>query len=53
MNDKIFEKVNTKFEITIQCCTTVPNFSQSGELQFLQANLPKNILGWSIRTNET
>ena len=41
MNDKNFEKVKIKFEITIQECTLVPSLSQFGKLQFLRLNLPK------------
>ena len=51
MSDKIFEKINIKIEISIKKSTSVANFSQFEELQILGPNLPKNILGWSIRTN--
>ena len=41
MNDKNFEKIKMEFEISIQECTPVSNFSQFGELKFLRLNLPK------------
>ena len=41
MNDKNFEKLNIDFKIRIQQCTPVPNFNQSGELQFLGPDLLK------------
>ena len=41
VNDKIFGKINIKIEIRIWQYTPAPNFSQSGELQFLRPNLPK------------
>ena len=50
---KIFGKTNIKFEVRIKQYTPAPNFSKSGELQFLRPNLPKKTLGWSIRTNST
>ena len=40
---KILEK-NIKFELRIQRCTPVPNFSQFREFQFLRPNLPKKDL---------
>ena len=53
VSDKNFGKINIKFEMRIQQCTPVPNFSQLGELQFLRPDLPKKTLGWKIRTNST
>ena len=41
MNDKTFEKIKIKTEISIQQSTPVPNFSQFEELQILGPNLPK------------
>ena len=41
MNDKNFEKINIKIEISISLSTSVPNFSQFEELQILGPNLPK------------
>ena len=41
MNDKNFEKINIKIEISIQQSTSALNFSQFEELQILEPNLPK------------
>ena len=41
VNVKNFGKINIKFEMRIQQCTPVPNFSQFRELQFLKPNLSK------------
>ena len=41
MNDKNFEKINIKIEISISLSTSVPNFSQFEELQILGPNLPQ------------
>ena len=41
VNDKIFEKLNIKIVISIQQCTSLSNFSQSGNLQFLGPDLPR------------
>ena len=43
MNDKNFEIINIKFEIRIQQRRSVPNFSQFGELQFLEPDLNKKL----------
>ena len=43
MNDKTFEKINIKIEISIQQSTSVLNFSQFEELQILGPNLHKNM----------
>ena len=53
MTDKNFEKINIKFEIRIQPCTLVPNFSQFEELQFLDPNLPKNHFRLSYQNKRT
>ena len=47
------KKVNIKFKIRISQCTTAPNYSQFGKLQFLGPNLSQNTLGWSSSTNAT
>ena len=47
------KRINMKFEMRIEHCTSVPNFSQFGELQFLRPNLPKETLGQDIRANST
>ena len=47
------EKINNKFEIRIQQCMPVPNFSRFQKCRCLGPNLPKNTLEWSIRTNPT
>ena len=39
MNEKDFEKINIKMEISTWRCTSVPNFSQFEELQFLGPSL--------------
>ena len=41
VNEKNFEKINIKIEISISLSTSVPNFSQFEELQILGPNLPK------------
>ena len=53
VSDKNFEKMNMKFEIRIQQCTPVLNFSQPGELQFLRLNLPKKDLRVGGVTGQT
>ena len=40
VSDKNFGKIKIKFEMRIQQCTPLTNFSQFGELQFLRLNLP-------------
>ena len=44
MSEFFFGKMNIKFEIRIEQCTPLPNFSQFGELQFLRRNLCKKDL---------
>ena len=43
MNNRNFEKLNSRveFEMRISQHTSVPNFSQFGELRFWGPNLPK------------
>ena len=41
VNEKNFEKINIKIEISISLSTSVPNFSQFEELQILGPNLPQ------------
>ena len=41
MNDKNFEKINIKIEISISLSTSAQNFSQFEELQILGPNLPQ------------
>ena len=41
MNEKDFEKINIKMEISTWSSTSVPNFSQSEELQILGPNFPQ------------
>ena len=43
MNNKNFEKLNMKIEISILQSTSVPNFSRFEELQILGPNFPKNM----------
>ena len=41
VNEKFFEKINIKIEISISLSTSAPNFSQFEELQILGPNLPQ------------
>ena len=41
MNEKNFEKINIKIEISIWQSTSLSNFSQSEEIQILGPNLPQ------------
>ena len=41
VNEKIFEEINIKIEISISLSTSAPNFSQFEELQILGPNLPQ------------
>ena len=43
MNEKDFEKINIKTEISTWPCTSVPSVSQFEELQILRPNLFKNM----------
>ena len=43
MSEKIFEKINIEIEIIISSLISVPNYSQSEELQILGQNLAQNI----------
>ena len=46
MNDKNFDKINLTFEIRIEQCMPVPNFSQFEERQILGPNLAEGgVLG--------
>ena len=41
VNEKFFEEINIKIEISISLSTSAPNFSQFEELQILGPNLPQ------------
>ena len=46
--ETILKKIIDKIVISIQQCTPVPNFSQFGELQDLELNLPKKSMNDKI-----
>ena len=43
MNEKNFQKLNIKMEMSIQQFPSVPNFIKFKELQILGPNFPKNM----------